>query len=152
MKQNLMDVLLPRPRQIEPAEGDLALGDSPRIIVLSQGAEQAHFAGERLAALIEEEFGLRVPVVVREGEGYQLFLAAADGDGERRAGRGHLDARPRRLSARDRSGGSAGASAVRAGPPLGRDDAPPVLARARKGSSPLRASASPIGRATAGAG
>ena len=72
MEQDIANRLLPRPRQIELGEGRLVLGDGAHLIVA--GPAPASFAGERLAELLREEFGVSLPVAAAEGKAFQLTL------------------------------------------------------------------------------
>lgn len=80
IKTGLLADLLPRPQQLTPRAEDLPLTGELPIRVSAPMEQEARFVGQRLADLLADEFGLRLPVVTATAE-YALRLgqaAAAD--------------------------------------------------------------------------
>lgn len=67
--------LLPRPRDVKPLAEGYALSPETKITVVGPDVSRCRFIGARLAELIEDEFGLRLPVVAQGvANNWQLFV------------------------------------------------------------------------------
>ena len=70
--------LLPTPRSVEPAAGELCVSARTRIVVGGSAGESGRFAAERLAEMIAEEFGFQPQVQTQTGDGSPAVIVADD--------------------------------------------------------------------------